>query len=84
MEVDATVSAPQPRPEIPEPRAPQPKRAAEDHDCRCVCGSLVARVVPEGVELKCRRCKRTLIVPLSDASSRHSEARQAAPVHPTG
>jgi hypothetical protein len=33
-------------------------------DCRCVCGSLIARLVPEGVELKCRRCKRTLVVPL--------------------
>ena len=38
-------------------------------DCRCVCGSLVARVVPEGVELKCRRCKRTLLVPLEGARS---------------
>jgi hypothetical protein len=25
----------------------------------------VARLVPEGVELKCRRCKRTLVVPVS-------------------
>ncbi len=33
-------------------------------DCRCLCGSLLARVVPGGVELKCRRCKRTLLVPL--------------------
>ena len=33
-------------------------------DCRCVCGRLAARVVPEGIELKCRRCKRTLLVAL--------------------
>jgi len=32
-------------------------------DCRCLCGSLLARVVDGGVELKCRRCKRTLMVP---------------------
>jgi hypothetical protein len=39
--------------------------AASAVDCRCSCGSLVARLVPEGVELKCRRCKRTLVVPLT-------------------
>lgn len=31
---------------------------------RCLCGSLLARLVPEGIELKCRRCKRHIIVPL--------------------
>ncbi len=31
---------------------------------RCLCGSMLARLVPEGVELKCRRCKRQIIVPL--------------------
>jgi len=31
-------------------------------ECRCHCGNLLARVVPGGVELKCRRCKRTFIV----------------------
>jgi phage FluMu protein Com len=37
--------------------------AQPDSDCRCLCGSLLARVVDGGVELKCRRCKRTLLVP---------------------
>ena len=32
-------------------------------DCRCLCGSLLARVVAGGVELKCRRCKRTILFP---------------------
>jgi phage FluMu protein Com len=31
---------------------------------RCDCGSLLARVVPSGVELKCRRCKRQVIIQL--------------------
>jgi len=35
-------------------------------ECRCLCGSLVARRVPDGVELKCRRCKRTVVIPLLD------------------
>lgn len=34
-------------------------------DCRCRCGSLVARIVSDGVEIKCRRCKRDLLVPWS-------------------
>jgi hypothetical protein len=42
--------------------------------CRCVCGSLVARVVPDGIELKCRRCKRKLLVPLSQDMARRSGA----------
>jgi len=32
---------------------------------RCLCGSLLARLVPEGVELKCRRCKRQIVIPLA-------------------
>jgi len=32
---------------------------------RCHCGSLLARLVPDGVEIKCRRCKRRVVIPLS-------------------
>ncbi len=32
---------------------------------RCHCGSLVARLVPNGVEIKCRRCKRRVVIPLA-------------------
>lgn len=42
--------------------------SATSADCRCVCGSLVARLVNGGVELKCRRCKRVLVVPLAAES----------------
>jgi hypothetical protein len=35
---------------------------------RCGCGNLLARVVAEGVELKCRRCKRQVIVPFDTRS----------------
>ena len=44
--------------------------AGQEGDCRCMCGSLLARVVAGCVELKCRRCKRTLLVPLSEVSAR--------------
>lgn len=45
----------------PEAEAPQP----DDHDVRCHCGALLARLVEGGVEIKCRRCKRVVVVPLS-------------------
>lgn len=38
---------------------------SEACDCaglRCECGSLLARYVGGRVELKCRRCKRTLLL----------------------
>lgn len=31
---------------------------------RCPCGSLLARHVPGGIELKCRRCKRAVVIPI--------------------
>ncbi|KYF74223.1 hypothetical protein [Sorangium cellulosum] len=40
-----------------------------DHDAmRCDCGSLLARHVAGGIELKCRRCKRVVVIPISPAS----------------
>jgi phage FluMu protein Com len=45
-------------------------KAGHDHPgtqpLRCLCGSMLARLVPGGVELKCRRCKRQIIVPLKE------------------
>lgn len=35
---------------------------ANDAELRCHCGSLMARVTPRGIELKCRRCKRVVVV----------------------
>jgi phage FluMu protein Com len=39
---------------------------------RCLCGSLLARVVDDHVELKCKRCKRMMLVPLSGAAQARS------------
>ena len=44
-----------------EPSAPEPVSA--DDPLRCVCGALLARWVAAGLELKCRRCKRTTLIP---------------------
>jgi|GEM_PF-1487037 len=43
------------------PAAPEP--VAADDLLRCVCGALLARWVAAGLELKCRRCKRTTLIP---------------------
>jgi phage FluMu protein Com len=34
-------------------------------DSRCECGNLLARLTPRGVEVKCRRCKRVVLLPLT-------------------
>jgi hypothetical protein len=33
------------------------------HDLRCECGRLMARLTKAGVELKCQRCKRIVVLP---------------------
>lgn len=50
-------------------RHPPDAERTECQDFRCCCGSLLARVTPEGVQLKCRRCKRTLLVPIEGQTS---------------
>jgi hypothetical protein len=35
---------------------------------RCECGSLIARFVAGHIELKCRRCKRTITLPFVNSS----------------
>lgn len=40
---------------------------AADGEIRCGCGSLLARVLPDGVELKCRRCARLIFVGVDEA-----------------
>jgi hypothetical protein len=44
--------------EVEAPRASQ--------DCRCHCGSLLGRYVAGGIEIKCRRCKRTFIIGIEE------------------
>ena len=52
-----------------DPRTPRPSRTAAParmtplgDQCRCACGSLLARVVREGLELKCRKCKSLVLI----------------------
>jgi hypothetical protein len=36
-------------------------------DARCECGQLIAKLRNDGVELKCKRCKRIVLIPYSMA-----------------
>ncbi len=48
-------------------------------DFRCLCGNLLARLVPGGVELKCRRCRRSVVVALADTESQLDSTGTAPP-----
>jgi len=50
--------------------SPDGRRAADGRESRCICGSLLARLTEEGVELKCRRCKRIVLVRWSQGGRR--------------
>jgi len=50
-------------------------------DCRCDCGSLLGRWVDGGVELKCRRCKRTLWLALE--TDWREPSQRPSPASPT-
>lgn len=52
---------------------PSPSRDAghAEHERRCACGSLLARLRATGVELKCRRCKRVVVIPWATSASWH-------------
>lgn len=39
---------------------------APDH--RCDCGAVLCRLTERGVEIKCRRCKRVVVVPVEKKS----------------
>jgi hypothetical protein len=58
------------------PRATKPHEGSDNCDCgaphrdgdtlRCECGNLLARYLGGRVELKSRRCKRTVMLPTVD------------------
>ena len=38
---------------------------ADCDETRCACGQLIAKVSGQGLELKCKRCKRIIVIPFS-------------------
>lgn len=47
---------------ISKPRSPA---SSSGHETRCECGQLIAKVQGCSIELKCKRCKRIVIIPFS-------------------
>jgi len=47
------------------PKKQRDESPNDEADVRCGCGSLLARRLEEGVEIKCRRCKRVLVIEVS-------------------
>ena len=39
--------------------------SAARNETRCECGQLLAKVSGQGLELKCKRCKRIVVIPFS-------------------
>lgn len=37
----------------------------QNNETRCECGQLIAKVRGQGIELKCKRCKRIVVIPFS-------------------
>ena len=42
---------------------PTRPKADEPLEERCLCGNLLAKVSPDGIEILCRRCKRVHRIP---------------------
>jgi hypothetical protein len=59
-----TAPSPSPRAGAWPEAAPPCRCGTAGAELRCDCGNLLARRVEGGVEVKCRRCKRTVVLPL--------------------
>ena len=44
---------------------PQINHPTDCGETRCECGQLIAKVCGQGLELKCKRCKRIVVIPFS-------------------
>lgn len=38
---------------------------ALDQEKRCECGQLIAKVQADGLQMKCKRCKRIVVIPFA-------------------
>ena len=60
-----------------------PRAQPTERELRCGCGSLMARLTAAGIELKCRRCKRLVVVPVDGATRRLGRGVDALSAHGT-
>ena len=52
----------------------------ERTDARCECGQLIAKLRNNGVELKCKRCKRIVVIPYSTGGAQRGTSSERSPV----
>jgi phage FluMu protein Com len=48
----------------------------EETDLRCECGFLLCKLTPEFLEIKCRRCKRIVALPIMELPDRFHENQE--------
>jgi phage FluMu protein Com len=51
----------------------EPAEYAVPTDLRCECGFLLSKLSVDSIEIKCRRCKRIVFIPIGDLSERFEE-----------
>jgi phage FluMu protein Com len=56
---------------------PSDDSSCKECEVRCACGSLLARVINGELELRCRRCKRTVLISLEQLD--YMEPRESQP-----
>ena len=49
------------------------------NDERCDCGNLLARLMPDGVEILCRRCKRKHVIQWAEPAAAVTEDSEREP-----
>ena len=66
-------------------RAPGPARrmVATADQCRCHCGSMLARMVRDGLELKCRKCKSLVLITHDELVEMYRQLHSLDPSLPT-
>jgi phage FluMu protein Com len=47
--------------------------------CRCTCGSMLARMVRDGLELKCRKCKNLILITHEELIEMYKELNATPP-----
>lgn len=57
------------------------EKNSDSEDLRCLCGNLVARIIKDQIELKCKRCKRIHLIPLQSggdlrAAKKHPKSQE--------
>ena len=64
-------------------RAPGAPRMVPSKDqCRCSCGAMLARVVDDGLELKCRKCKSLVLIRHDELVAMYRKLNFQPPVPP--